>query len=127
MGKRYKDNPNVIWVLGGDRNPTGYEEVWEEMAAGLREGDGGNHLVAYHPSSRMSSVFWHNAPWLDFNMLQSGHARPAMNSYAYISHDYNLEPVKPAIDSETNYEDHPVSFHPSNGWFNDYDVGISCY
>ncbi len=128
LGKRYKNNSNVIWVLGGDRNPTGYEKVWEGMAAGLREGDGGNHLLTYHPSGQMSSsVFWHTAPWLDFNMFQSGHAWRAVNSYDYISHDYNLKPVKPTIDSETNYEDHPVSFHPSNGWFNDYDVRISCY
>ncbi|MBD0254595.1 MAG: glycoside hydrolase family 140 protein [Cytophagales bacterium] len=128
LGSRYKNNPNLIWVLGGDRNATGYEKTWEALAAGLREGDGGTHLITYHPRGQMSSsAFWQNAPWLDFNMIQSGHGSRQVNSYDFIAHDYNLQPVKPTFDGETNYEDHPVSFHPSNGWFSDYDVRVSSY
>lgn len=128
IGSRYKNNPNIIWVLGGDRNATGYEKVWEAMAKGLKEGDGGNHLITYHPRGQMSSsAFWQNSPLIDFNMIQSGHAMHSVNSYEYIEHDYNLKPVKPVLDGETNYEDHPVSFHPSNGWFDDYDVRVSSY
>jgi hypothetical protein len=74
-----------------------------------------------------SSAFWQNAPWLDFNMIQSGHGSRQVNSYDFVAHDYNLQPVKPTFDGETNYEDHPVSFHPSNGWFGDYDVRVSSY
>jgi hypothetical protein len=105
VGNRYKAKKNIIWVLGGDRNPTGYEAVWEAMAAGLKEGDGGSHLMTYHPTGNWSSsVYWQKAPWLDFNMLQSGHATRFVNSYDFIRHDYNQLPVKPTFDAETNYE-----------------------
>lgn len=128
LGQRYKNNPNIIWVLGGDRNPNGFEKVWEAMATGLMEGDGRNHLITYHPTGEWSSShFWHNAPWLDFNMAQSGHASRFNNSYDYIQHDYNLKPVKPTFDGETNYEDHPVSFDAANGWFSDYDIRTTSY
>ena len=128
IGSRYKNTTGIIWVLGGDRDATGYEKTWEAVAKGLREGDGGVHLITYHPRGQMSSsAFWQDAGWLDFNMIQSGHASRNVNSYDFISNDYNLKLVKPTFDGETNYEDHPVSFHPSNGWFDDYDVRVSSY
>jgi hypothetical protein len=128
LGRRYRNTPNIIWVLGGDRNPTGFEQVWEAMAQGLQEGDGRSHLITYHPTGQMSSSkFWQNAPWLDFNMVQTGHAARFINSYDFIAHDYNLKPIKPTFDSETNYEDAGVSFHTSNGIFSDYDVRVSSY
>jgi hypothetical protein len=128
IGARYKNIPGIIWVLGGDRNAEGYEKTWEAMAKGLREGDGGSHLITYHPRGQMSSsAFWQNASWLDFNMIQSGHASRNVNSYDFVFNDYNLTPVKPTFDGETNYEDLPVSFNPGNGWFDDYDVRVSSY
>ena len=27
LGERYRDAPNVVWVNGGDRVPTGHEDV----------------------------------------------------------------------------------------------------
>ena len=44
LGQRYRTTPNLVWVNGGDRVATGYEEVWRELARGLREGDGGPPL-----------------------------------------------------------------------------------
>ena len=41
LGARYREAPNIIWVLGGDRIPTGFEVVTRQLAAGLRDGDGG--------------------------------------------------------------------------------------
>jgi hypothetical protein len=128
LGRRYKQQPNIIWMLGGDRNPEGYEAVWTAMAKAIREGDGGSHLMSYHPTGGMSSsVVWHKSGLFDFNSVQTGHASRFVNSYDYISHDYELVPPRPTFDAETNYEDHPVSFHPSNGWFDDYDVRVSSY
>ncbi len=45
LGARYKDRPNVVWIDGGDRIPTGREEVYRALAQGLREGDGAAHLI----------------------------------------------------------------------------------
>jgi hypothetical protein len=32
LGNRYKNRSNIIWVLGGDKAPDGYEEKWDAMA-----------------------------------------------------------------------------------------------
>ncbi|GIV17065.1 MAG: hypothetical protein KatS3mg022_2500 [Armatimonadota bacterium] len=129
LGKRYRGKP-IIWILGGDRpieNDT-HLAIWRAMADGLRRGDGGEHLITYHPMGGQSSSRWlHEEEWLDFNMLQSGHhARPIPN-YEMIERDYRLEPVKPCMDGEPNYEDHPINWDPKNGWFNDHDVRRAAY
>ena len=103
LGSRYRDKP-IIWILGGDWFPTGVEDTWRAMAAGLAAGDGGAHLKSYHPKSpRSSSQFFHNDDWLDFNMLQSGHTSLNRN-YDLIAADYDRIPVKPVIDGEGGYE-----------------------
>ena len=72
LGARYKNAPNVVWVNGGDRTPTGFEDVFRELARGLREGDGGAHLITYHPCGwRSSAQFFHAEDWLDFNMIET--------------------------------------------------------
>ncbi len=50
LGERYREAP-VIWILGGDENINNEEEraIIEAMAAGLKAGDGGRHLITFHP------------------------------------------------------------------------------
>ncbi len=109
LGRRYRDNC-VIWYLGGDRAPTETQEIWAAMGLGLQEGSEGRHLVSYHGPGSLetpSSSYWlHEAPWLDFNTIQSGHGW-TVNCYDYVSHDYQLTPIKPTIDMEAGYENHP--------------------
>jgi hypothetical protein len=129
LGKRYREKP-IIWILGGDRpveNET-HLAIWRAMAQGLRQGDGGTHLITYHPNGGNHSSQWlHREEWLDFNMIQSGHhARPIPN-YEMIEKDYRLQPVKPCMDGEPNYENHPINWDPKNGWFNDHDVRRAAY
>jgi hypothetical protein len=128
VGRRYQASPNIIWILGGDRNPDGYEEIWDAMAAGLKEGDGGRHLITYHPQGGRSSSEWFDrTAWLDFNLLQSGHGERDLPNYRMIAKDYDLVPAKPCMDGEPRYEDHPINWDPKNGWFNDYDVRQAAY
>ena len=103
LGSRYRDKP-IIWVLGGDWPGEGVEDIWRSMAEGLMEGDGGTHLITYHPrGGQTSSTWFHNEAWLDFNMIQSGHNIENRN-YDKIAADYGLEPVKPVLDGEPGYE-----------------------
>ncbi len=129
LGRRYKGKP-ILWILGGDR-PIESERhlaIWRAMAQGLREGDEGEHLVTYHPMGGQSSSYWlHNEPWLDFNMLQSGHHSRHVANYEMIERDYNLRPIKPCMDGEPRYEDHPIDWNPQKGWFYDYDVRQAAY
>ncbi|MCB0629588.1 MAG: glycoside hydrolase family 140 protein [Saprospiraceae bacterium] len=118
IGTRYKDRENIIWVLGGDRNPrpeTDDVTVWREMANGIAEGCGGQDkaLMTLHPqpaSPGGSSNWFHQDEWLDFNMHQTGHCANKP-TYELIGHDYNLSPVKPVLDGEPLYEDHPNCFN----------------
>lgn len=129
LGQRYRDRP-IIWILGGDRNPTTerHTAIWRALAEGLDQGDGGRHLMTFHPQGgASSSAFVHDEPWLDFNMLQSGHAARNVANYEGITQDYNRIPVKPCMDGEACYEDHPVNWKPANGYFEAYDVRKTAY
>lgn len=113
LGQRYKDKP-IIWILGGDRGVDNDEQkaTLRAMAAGLREGDGNSHLITFHPPGGNGSSSWfHTDDWLDFNMRQNGHVTEFTGRYENTHRDYEKTPVKPVIDGEPIYEDHPVSFN----------------
>jgi hypothetical protein len=114
LGKRYRDKP-LIWILGGDRGVENDDQraVIREMARGLRTGDGGRHLITFHPPGGGGSAQWfHDEDWLDFNMRQNGHVAEFTGRYDKTRADYDRAPVKPVLDGEPVYEDHPVSFKP---------------
>src|SRR4051812_29354534 len=113
LGKRYRDKP-IIWILGGDRpvENDAHRAILRALAEGLRRGDGGSHLITFHPPGGNGSSSWlHDEPWLDFNMRQNGHVPEFTGRYDKTRADYDrTDPVKPVIDGEPIYEDHPVSF-----------------
>ena len=118
LGGRMKDRENILRILGGDRpmETRAHFETVYAMGQGLREGDGGGHLMSYHPSGGdSSSRQFHDAPWLDFNMIQSGHARN-LRSDKMVLADYGRTPVKPVLDGEPCYEDHPDNFREEEGF-----------
>ncbi|GAB3546770.1 glycoside hydrolase family 140 protein [Spirosoma fluminis] len=138
VGSRYKNRQNIIWVVGGDRQPRdGSQDVaiWRAMAEGVLEGVGGadKALMSYHPQPNKledggSSKWFHQDSWLDFNMLQNGHCRdtPTYDKIAFVY--TNRTPVKPVMDAEPIYEDHPVCFNVKDlGISNAYDVRKYAY
>lgn len=118
LGARYKERDNLIWIIGGDRNPReggGDVAVWNALAAGILATAGGTDrtLMSYHPQptdAGGSSRWFHNEGWLDFNMHQTGHCANRA-THELISHDYGLQPTKPVLDGEPIYEDHPNCFN----------------
>lgn len=129
LGGRMKDKENILWILGGDRpmETRAHFETVYAMAQGLREGDGGGHLMSYHPSGGdSSSRQFHDAPWLDFNMIQSGHARN-LRSDKMVLADYGRTPTKPVLDGEPCYEDHPNNFQEEEGFMDAADVRRALY
>ncbi len=112
LGNRYKD-AHIVWILGGDRpiENDGHKEIIRAMARGVRKGDGGKHLITFHPPGGAGSAQWlHDEPWLDFNMRQNGHVAEFTGRYDKTRADYDRTPIKPVLDGEPIYEDHPVSF-----------------
>ena len=115
LGARYR-NSSLVWILGGDKFVEDDEErhILEAMARGLREGDGGAHLITFHPTGQYSSAIWfHDAAWLDFNMVQTGHTLDRHN-YTSVAAEYSRTPIKPVLDGEPGYENIPHAFNPKN-------------
>ncbi len=116
VGRRYR-NHNVIWVNGGDRKVADdhLKAVWRALAAGLRAGDGGGHVMTFHPpgiqNGGTSSRWFHEDPWLDFNMLQTGVRFWDEDLCAnWYLPEYNRRPTKPFLDGETRYENSHRNF-----------------
>jgi hypothetical protein len=122
IARRYAGQTHVLWIVSGEYDSiNGFRlpisdaqrSVLVAMAQGLREVHGGAQLMTIHPgAARTSSRDFHTDPWLDFNMLQSGHvidceAYGMAENYALIAHDYALAPTKPVLDGEPIYEDTP--------------------
>ena len=129
LGERYMNMPNLIWVIGGDRSGGGKNlSIWNALATGIKSIDQ-NHLMTYHPQGEHSSSYWfHDAPWLDFNMCQSGHAQQDFAIYQRILlPDLNRKPHKPCMDGEPRYENIPINFKKENGRFGEDDVRHTLY
>ena len=112
LAERWKDRPNIIWLNGGDIKGSDKMEVWEKIGQTIKSIDH-NHLMTFHPRGRTASSDWfHNRPWLDFNMVQSGHRTYAQDTSAneqkhygednwkFMAADWDMKPFKPTIDGQ---------------------------
>lgn len=131
VGQRYKNN-DIIWVIGGDRAPAGYEDILQAMVAGLDEGgDDRDFLMTFHgmkigkpiPPENVyqerlcSSHLFGAADWLDFHGAYSGH-QWAYPTYRLTALDRAMNPTRPVIDLEPCYENHAYHADGSNYWEN---------
>ncbi len=147
LGNRYRDqNSHIIWVLGGDRNPTDMTQanVYRKIAEGIADGvnmvqnedgkaDYTTTMMTFHPQPKAwgggsSSTFFHYDEWMDFNLIQTSHfRRNDERSYTDIQSDYAIRPVKPCMEGEPPYEDHAVGWKTEEGYFTDHDVRKAAY
>jgi hypothetical protein len=140
LANRYKNKSNIIWLNGGDIKGSDGLNQWNIIGNTIRSIDK-NHLIGFHPRGRNSSSAWfHNEPWLDFNMFQSGHRSYAQDTlsnetlhygednWRYANDDYKLKPTKPTFDGEPSYEDIPYGLHEANQpYWEDYEVRRYAY
>lgn len=98
LGQRYKDFDNIIWVMGGDRDPGPARENVDMIAFGIRQFDK-RHLFTAHCHSDSPPAEQYPGPWLDIS-----------TSYAYqivhlrLIEDYNRTPILPTFLIESIYE-----------------------
>ena len=126
LAERYKNAPNIVWIIGGDIRGDIKTEVWETLAYAIKSIDR-NHLMTFHPFGRTVSTTWfNNADWLDFNMFQSGHRRYGQrkgdgdytiqdnteeDNWRFVEYSLSQKPLKPVLDAEPSYEDIPQGLH----------------
>jgi hypothetical protein len=98
VGRRYKDFTNIVWVMGGDRNPELAKEAMEAVGAGIRQ-FAPEHLFTAHTAPEFSGMDEYASVGLDLN-----------STYTYnivhrrLLRDYNHRPVMPFFLFESTYE-----------------------
>ena len=89
LGQRYKDFDNIIWVMGGDRDPGLARQNVDMVAYGIRQHDR-RHLMTAHCHSDSAVVVQYPGSWLQIG-----------TSYAYeivhlrLTWDLDRKPVMP--------------------------------
>jgi hypothetical protein len=102
LAQRYRDVPNLVWSMTPEATPA-FVPILRELAAGLREGDGGRHLITFKPDpAPYSSDFLHGEGWLALNSMQTWKSVELI--YPMVARDYRLQPAKPVLMAEGAYE-----------------------
>jgi hypothetical protein len=100
VGERFKDLPNVVWMLGGDY-ALSQQSRWaaEELASGLRDG-GARQLITAHGGQTSAVETYGNQPWLAIETVYNykPDLRPAL------LRAYEQRPMRPFVLIETIYE-----------------------
>lgn len=108
VGARYAGD-DVIWIVGGDNAYTTpqMKQFWSDWAVRLKNASGGWHLMTIHPKGYASSFdfFPPDTPWIDLQMYQSSHLAGGDYTWQAAQRGFALNPVKPVINGEPNYED----------------------
>lgn len=121
LANRYKDHPNIIWIIGGDADGSKKRNVWDTLGETIKSIDS-NHLMTFHPCGiRVSSEWFSSVPWLDFHMFHSGHRRYGQtmgddwqypipfnteeDNWQYVAKAWSKGQMKPVLDGEPAYED----------------------
>ena len=126
LAERYKDSPNIIWIMGGDIQGDLCQAEWDSLATTIKRIDK-RHLMTFHPRGRTSSAdFYNDRDWIDFNMFQSGHRRynqrmgdvnypipegTEEDNWRYVENAIRREPRRPVLDGEPSYEHIPQGLH----------------
>jgi hypothetical protein len=99
VGGRYAEFDNILWLMGGDRNPGEALDHVDAIVEGIKETDS-RHLFTAHTQPECSPVIeYAHGGWVDVNC-----------TYTYeIVHrkllaDYNRQPVRPFFLIESSYE-----------------------
>lgn len=132
LGKRYKNEPHILWVLGGDAkglyhsngsttgdNIVDSRYIFRAMAEGLAYGVTGKSLqwdkedpgwkelfITYHPdgdSDQNSSNWFHQDAWITANGVEVW--KEVQDVYPSMLREYHLDnPKKPSLFLEGSYE-----------------------
>ena len=99
VGQRYSKCDNLVWIMGGDRNPDEVLDHLDAMVDGIKEYDD-RHIFTAHVAPECSPVVeCARGGWVNLNL-----------TYTYeIVHrkllaDYNRKPTLPFILVESSYE-----------------------
>lgn len=117
VGNRYKNFPNIIWLIGGDTDPVanGVAAKVREFVAGLQEFDNSRLVTAHNGPEQAAMDVWPNEAWLNLNNIYTYN-----DAYPAALAQYNRSGAKPFFLMETYYENEhsstPLSLRRQAYW-----------
>jgi hypothetical protein len=99
IGKRYRDIDNLIWTLGGDRNPGKAIEHMRALAAGILENDKRHLLSAHVLPEALPFEQYPDDAWLNINFTYSYQI-----VHSAVLREYLRRPTNPNFMIESSYE-----------------------
>src|SRR5207249_5725435 len=99
VGNRYKNFPNIIWLIGADVDPTPVASKVREFVAGIKDFDTVHLMSAHNAPEQAAMNPWPNESWLDLNNIYTYN-----DAYLAALAQYDSIPFKPFFLVETYYE-----------------------
>jgi hypothetical protein len=102
VGNRYKNNPAIAWVVGGDRDPSAVQAKLDSVVSGIRSVDTAySRLYTVHNENGSQAItHWPGRTWLNLNNIYS-HSLTVYNEAAAA---YSVTPAMPYFPIEMWYE-----------------------
>lgn len=100
LGQRYQNRDNVIWVIGGDADPSPVKDKLRELVAGIRDYDSQVLISAHNHRETQAITYWPGENWIQVNNVFAG--RTAL--YQYTQACYAVDPPLPFFLIEGFYE-----------------------
>jgi hypothetical protein len=103
LGQRYASHDNILWVIGGDADPTScspsVKGKLQDVVNGIRQYDTRHPFTAHNVRGMMGITPWTGASWLNVNTTYTNG-----NDYAQAQTAYAVTPALPFFLIESNYE-----------------------
>jgi hypothetical protein len=100
IGERFKGHSNIVWIIGGDTDPTVVKDKVLEMIRGIRENDTIHLFSAHNQPESMAITPWQDESWLTVNNVYSYDSV----LYTHFKTAFQIKPVKPFYLCESAYE-----------------------
>jgi hypothetical protein len=103
LGNRYAGYDNILWVIGGDADPTScspsVKGKLQDIVAGIQQYDTRHPFTAHNVRTMMGITPWTGASWLNVNTTYTNG-----NEYSYARTAYAVSPTLPFFLIEAYYE-----------------------
>jgi len=111
LGNRFKKYHNVVWIMGGDRDPLREEQAQRTVAMAIKTA-APKQLITYHAAAAHSSTdVFSGEQWLDFSMIymhfqnkQGGGANETPQVYEAALTEFQKVPRRAFVLGDAQYE-----------------------
>ncbi|OJY19969.1 MAG: hypothetical protein BGO98_01620 [Myxococcales bacterium 68-20] len=100
VGARYASFDNIVWMIGGDMDPSPVRTKTREVALGIRDHDPRHLMTAHSEAESFPVTSWPGESWLGINSIYS--YEDAM--YRHYETAYQYTPTMPFFMLESKYE-----------------------